>query len=160
MRAGLGQQILHGLQGRGGQLLRQPGAQFLKGVGLGDKIGFAVYLQEHPGFMVRGDMGPDRAFRGGPIGPFGRHRQALLAQVGNGGLQVARRFLQGLFTIHHPGVGLVTQGFYHFGSYFQFISPCLRLSIIVILRERSERRISKDEILRCAQNDKRKFCKV
>jgi hypothetical protein len=73
--------------------------------------------------MIRADMGPDAAFGGHPAGSLAGHCQALLAQIDHRGLQVASRFLQGLFTIHHPSVGPLTQGFYQFGSYLQIISP-------------------------------------
>src|SRR4051812_3801605 len=75
-----------------------------------DEVGVAIDLDEHADLAVGVDVGLDRALGGLTAGELGGARDALLAQPGNGGVDVAPGLLEGLLAVHHPRARLVAQG--------------------------------------------------
>src|SRR5436309_1058509 len=75
-----------------------------------DEVGVAVDLDEHADLAVGVDVGLHGALGGLAAGELGRAGDALLAQPGDGGFDVAAGLGQRLLAVHHPGAGAVAQG--------------------------------------------------
>src|SRR3954471_23111843 len=75
-----------------------------------DEVGVAVDLDEHADLAVGVDVGLDRALGGLAAGELGGAGDALLAQPGDGRVDVAPGLLEGLLAVHHPRARLVAQG--------------------------------------------------
>src|SRR3954447_7886235 len=75
-----------------------------------DEVGVAVELDEHADLAVGVDIGLHRALGGLAAGELGGTGDALLAQVGDRGVDVAGGLLERLLAIHHPRAGAVAQG--------------------------------------------------
>src|SRR3954451_19851435 len=75
-----------------------------------DEVGVAVDLDERADLAVGVDVGLDRALCGLAAGQLGGAGDALLAQPGDRGVDVAGGLGQGLLAIHHPRARQVAQG--------------------------------------------------
>src|SRR4051794_7719224 len=75
-----------------------------------DEVGVAVDLDEHADLAVGVDVGLDRALGGLAAGELRGAGDALLAQPGDGRVDVAPGLLEGLLAVHHPRARLVAQG--------------------------------------------------
>jgi len=95
----------------------------LKGLCLSDKVGLAVQLHQDADLSAHVDVMGDCAVLGGLGRPLGRRRHPLFSQIIDSLFKIAVRRLQRLFTLHHPGVGFISQGFNHFHSNIHFLPP-------------------------------------
>src|SRR3989338_3372640 len=106
--------LLYGLAAHGGYLHGQFAGQLLEGFGADNEVGLRAQVQQDTDAVVV-HVGIDEAGPGGTARGLFHLGHALLAQDGDGLLQSAARFVEGLFAGHQTGARLFTQFLQRFG---------------------------------------------
>ena len=119
--------------GRGEQRGGHVGDERLEIIGARDEVRFAVDLGDHAGLAVARELGGNDAFAGRAAGSLRGLGDAALAEDRDTLVDVAVGFAQGGLALHHPGAGLVAQGFYLISGDYggHAVVPIYRLSSIV-----------------------------
>jgi hypothetical protein len=105
------------------------GAESLEVVGVGNKVGLAVDFHDHAHRRIVGHIAGDHTFGGNTAGLLGGGGKALFTQPFNGLFHFALGFHQGLFAVHHSGLG-------HFAQFLHHLSGDIRhrdLSFLFIM---------------------------
>ena len=85
---------------------------------LGDKVGFAVDLDEDADLALHVNVGGDRSFFGGAVGFLAGAGDAFFTKEFFGGGEVPTGFGEGFFAIHHSRVGFFAEFFDECGRDF------------------------------------------
>src|SRR5579862_9302789 len=107
--------------------------QVLEVIGAGDKVAFAVDLDQHADLAAGVDVAGHRAFAGGARRLLGRGGNALLAENDDGLLDIALGFREGVLAVHHGSVGLVAKLFHLCCGYVHGSSAHVSLAIRLTL---------------------------
>src|SRR5262249_19684057 len=86
-------------------------SKFMKFLGAGYKIRFAIHLDEHTHFASRMDIRSDYAFRGGSSRLLGSRCDSLFPENRNRVFKIALSFFERGLAIHHARAGLLAQLF-------------------------------------------------
>ena len=100
---------------------------------LGNEVGFAVHLDEHPDLAAGMDIGADGPLAGNAAGLLGGRGKSLLAEIVDSLFMVSTGFGQGPLAVHETGAGYFSQFVYLCSGYAHVIPPSSRQSGVFVV---------------------------